>query len=323
MNRRDLMMLLANGAAFLFWTVARAQELGRVYRLGMLSDVPREDPTMVAAFDELRRSGFVEGQNLRVEGSFSIRDEETPKVAARLVAAGVDVIWTGGYPRTRIAQQATRTIPILTMADDMVLSGLVSSLSHPDGNTTGISLLATELDGKRQELLTELVPSARHIGALVDPRVTMPEQLRVLEDAARKRGIELSICRASKPEEIIPAVDSAQASGALALNVLASPLFNANRQLILDRVAALKLPAIFQWPETAETGGLAGYGPRFPELNRQRARQIIKIFRGAKPADIPVEQPDRFELVINLHTAKAIGLMVPPTLLDLADKVIE
>jgi len=323
MNRRDLMMLLANGAAFLFWTVARAQELGRVYRLGMLSDVPREDPTMVAAFDELRRSGFVEGQNLRVEGSFSIRDEETPKVAARLVAAGVDVIWTGGYPRTRIAQQATRTIPILTMADDMVLSGLVSSLSHPDGNTTGISLLATELDGKRQELLTELVPSARHIGALVDPRVTMPEQLRVLEDAARKRGIELSICRASKPEEIIPAVDSAQASGALALNVLASPLFNANRQLILDRVAALKLPAIFQWPETAETGGLAGYGPRFPELNRQRARQIIKIFRGVKPADIPVEQPDRFELVINLHTAKAIGLVVPSTLLDLADKVIE
>ena len=323
MNRRDLMMLLANGAAFLFWTVARAQELGRVYRLGMLSDVPREDPTMVAAFDELRRSGFVEGQNLRAKGSFSIRDEETPEVAARLVAAGVDVIWTGGYPRTRIAQQATRTIPIVTMADDMVLSGLVSSLSNPDGNTTGISLLATELDGKRQELLTELVPSARHIGALVDPRVTMPEQLRVLEDAARKRGIELSICRASKPEEIIPAVDSAQASGALALNVLASPLFNANRQLILDRVAALKLPAIFQWPETAETGGLAGYGPRFPELNRQRARQIIKIFRGVRPADIPVEQPDRFELVINLNTAKTIGLVVPPTLLDLADKVIE
>jgi len=323
MRRRDLILLLADGAAFLFGSAALAQEPGRLYRLGMLSDVPREDPTMVAAFDELRRSGFVEGQNLRVEGSFSIRDEETSKVAARLVAAGVDVIWTGGYPRTRIAQQATRTIPILTMADDMVLSGLVSSLSHPDGNTTGISLLATELDGKRQELLTELVPSARHIGALVDPRVTMPEQLRVLEDAARKRGIELSICRASKPEEIIPAVDSAQASGALALNVLASPLFNANRQLILDRVAALKLPAIFQWPETAETGGLAGYGPRFPELNRQRARQIIKIFRGAKPADIPVEQPDRFELVINLRTAKGLGLVVPPTLLDLADEVIE
>jgi putative tryptophan/tyrosine transport system substrate-binding protein len=322
-RRRDLMLLLADGAAFLFWTVAHAQELGRIYRLGMLSDVPREDPTMVAAFDELRRSGFVEGQNLRVEGGFSIRDEEIAEVAARLVAAGVDVIWTGGYPRTRTAQQATRTIPIVTMADDMVLSGLVSSLSHPGGNTTGISLLATELDGKRQELLTELVPSARHIAALADPRVTMPEQLRALEDAARMRGIALSIYRVAKPEEILPAIDSAQATGALGLNVLAAPLLHANRQLILDRVAALKLPAIYQWPETAEAGGLAGYGPRFSELNRQRARQIIKIFRSVRPADIPVEQPDRFELVINLHTAKAIGLVVPSTLLDLADKVIE
>jgi putative ABC transport system substrate-binding protein len=325
MKRRDLILLLADGAVCLFCTTARAQELGRIYRLGMLSDVPREDPTMVAAFDELRRSGFVEGQNLRAKGSFSIRDEETPEVAARLVAAGVDVIWTGGYPRTRAVQQATRTIPIVTMADDLVLSGLASSLSHPGGNTTGISLLATELDGKRQELLTELVPAARHIAALADPRITAPEQLRALEDAARLRGIKLSIYQATKPDEIIPAIDTAQASGALALNVLAGPLFNTNasRQLILDRVVALKLPAIYQCPETAEAGGLAGYGPRWLQLNRQRARQIIKIFRGVKPADIPVEQPDRFELVINLHTAKAIGLVVPSTLLDLADKVIE
>ena len=324
MRRRYLIALLCGGA-LLFSTLGRAQVPGRVYRLGFLSDVPRQDPSIVAAFDELRRSGFVEGQNLRVEGGFSIRDEETPEVAARLVAAGVDVIWTGGYPRTRAAQQATRTIPIVTMADDLVLSGLASSLSHPGGNTTGISLLATELDGKRQELLTELVPAARHIAALADPRITAPEQLRALEDAARLRGIKLSIYQATKPDEIIPAIDTAQASGALALNVLAGPLFNTNasRQLILDRVAALKLPAIYQWPETPEAGGLAGYGPRWLQLNRQRARQIIKIFRGVKPADIPVEQPDRFELVINLHTAKAIGLVVPSTLLDLADKVIE
>src|SRR5215471_14979397 len=247
-RRRDLILLLASGAACLLWTDARAQEPGRIYRLGMLSDVPREDATMVATFDELRRAGFVEGQNLRVEGSFSIRDEETPEVAARLVAAGVDVIWTGGHPRTRIAQQATRTIPIVTMADDLVLSGLVSPLSHPGSNTTGISLLATELDGKRQELLIELVPAARHIAALVDPRVTMPEQLRALEEAARMRGITLSIYQVAKVDEIIPAVNSAQASGALALNVLAAALLNANRQLILDRVATLKLPAIYQWP---------------------------------------------------------------------------
>jgi len=323
MKRRDLILLLADGAAFLFCSAASAQEPERLYRLGMLTDVPREDPSIEAAFDELRRSGFVEGQNFHVEGSFSIRDEETAEVAAGLVVAGVDVIWTGGYPRTRAAQQATRTIPIVTVADDLVLSGLVSSLSRPGSNTTGISLLATELDGKRQELLIELVPAARHIAALVDPRVTMPEQLRALEEAARMRGITLSIYQVAKVDEIIPAVNSAQASGALALNVLAAALLNANRQLILDRVATLKLPAIYQWPETAEAGGLAGYGPRLSALNRQRARQVIKIFRGTKPADIPVEQPDRFELVINLHAAKAIGLVVPPTLLDLADKVIE
>ena len=322
MRRRYLIALLGGGALLLS-TLGRAQAPGRVYRLGFLSDLPRDDPSIVAAFDELRRSGFVEGQNLRAKGSFSIRDEETPEVAARLVAAGVDVIWTGGYPRTRAVQQATRTIPIVTMADDLVLSGLASSLSHPGGNTTGISLLATELDGKRQELLTELVPVARHIAALADPRITAPEQLRALEDAARSRGIALSIYPATKPEEIIPAIDSAHASGALALNVLAGPLWNASRQLILDRVAALKLPAIYQWPETPEAGGLAGYGPRWLQLNRQRARQIIKIFNGVKPADIPVEQPDRFELVINLRTATALGLEVPPTLLNLADKVIE
>src|SRR5215469_2260708 len=323
MRRRDLMLLLADGAVCLFCTTAPAQELGRIYRLGMLSDVPREDPTMVAAFDELRRSGFVEGQNLRVEGSFSIRDEETPEVAARLVAAGVDVIWTGGYPRTRAAQQATRTIPIVTVADDLVLSGLVSSLSHPGGNTTGISLLATELDGKRQELLIELVPSARHIAALVDPRVTAPEQLRILEVAAQMRGTKLSIYQATKPDEIIPAINSAQAEGTLALNVLAGPLFHAKRQLILDRVAVLKLPAIYQWPETAEAGGLVGYGPRLSEINRQKARQVIKIFRGARPADIPVDQPDRFELVINFKTAKTLGLTIPPVILARADVVIE
>ena len=240
-----------------------------------------------------------------------------------LVAAGVDAIWTGGYPRTRAAQQATRTIPIVTMADDLLLSGLVTSLSHPGGNTTGISLLATELDGKRQELLTDLVPNARHIAALVDPRVTAPEQLQALRDAAQSRGIALSIARASDPEAIVPAINTAQASGAQALNVLASPLLNAKRQLILDLTAVLKLPTIYQWPQTAEEGGLAGYGPRLPELNRQRARQIVKIFRGANPADIPVEQPDKFELVINLQTAKALGLTVPPAILDLANKVIE
>jgi putative tryptophan/tyrosine transport system substrate-binding protein len=279
--------------------------------------------SLAAFFDELRGSGFVEGQNLRVEGRFSTRDEDAPEVAAALAAASVDAILTGSDHRTRAAQKATRTIPIVTVADDLVLSGLVSSLSRPGGNTTGISILATELDGKRQELLIELVPTARRLAALADPGGTAPEQLRALEDAARARGIELSIHPASKPEEIVPALDAAKAAGAQALNVLASGLFNLNQQLIVDRTVMFRLPAIYQWPEIAEAGGLAAYGPRYAEVYRQLARQLVKIFRGAKPGDIPVEQPDKFELVINLQTAKAIGLQVPPALLGRADRLIE
>ena len=320
MRRRDLIVLLG-GAALLCSPIGHAQEPGRVYRLGILA--PASDAAYVAFFDELRLSGFIEGQNLQVDFHPSVRAEEAPGLAAALVAARVDAIVTGGEARIRAVQKATRTIPILALDEDLQLHGLVSSLAHPGGNTTGISILSTELDGKRQELLTELVPAARHIAGLADPASTAPEQLRALQDAARAHGFEFSIHLAAKPEEIVPAIDMAQAAGAQALEVLATPLFFANQKLIIERTAALKLPAIYQWPELAEAGGLAGYGSRLTEVFWQRARQLAKILRGAKPADIPVEQPDKFELVINLRTAKAIGLEVPPALLDLADKVIE
>jgi putative ABC transport system substrate-binding protein len=322
MRRRELMLLLG-GSALLDAAIGRAQEPGRVYRLGIIAALPREHVSYVALFDELRRSGFVEGRNLQVVGRFSMRAEEVPEVAAMLVAAGVDAVLTGGAPLTRVVQKATRTIPILAIADDLVLSGLVTSLAHPGGNTTGVSILATELDGKRLELLAELVPAAHHIAALADPANTAPEQLRVLEDAARARGIALSIHLASKPEEIVPAIDAAQASGAQALDFMAASSLDANRRLIIERTATLKLPAIFQWPEIADAGGLAAYGPRQTEVSRQRARQLVKIFRGAKPGGLPVEQPDKFELVINLRTAKALGLTIPPSILARADEVIE
>jgi putative ABC transport system substrate-binding protein len=322
MTRRELILLLG-GAAFLYAPIGHTQEPGRIYRLGIMSPLPREDAVFAAFFDELRRLGFVEGQNLRVDGHFSMREEEAPEVAAMLVEAGVDAIHTSGNPRTRAAQQATGTVPILAGADDLVLSGLVGSLARPGGNITGTSILATKLDGKRLELLIQLVPAARHIAALADPRVTAREQLRALEDGARMRGIELSIHLAAKPEEIAPAIDTAQARGARALNILATPLFNASQRLIIERTGTLKLPAIYQWPENAEAGGLAAYGPRQTQVARQRARQLAKIFRGAKPADIPVEQPDKFELVINLKTAKALGLTVPDSILARADEVVE
>jgi putative ABC transport system substrate-binding protein len=260
---------------------------------------------------------------LEIDERDFVPTERGSEVAMEMVATGVDAISIAGEQLARAAQKATRTVPILTVAEDMVLSGLASSLAHPGGNTTGISVLSTELDGKRQEMLTELVPAARHIAALAEPRVTAPEQLLALQDAARARGIELSAYRVSKPEEIVSAIDLAQASGAQALNVLASAFFRANQQLIIERIGTLKLPAIYQWPENAEAGGLAAYGPRFTEIARQSARQLVKIFRGAKPTDLPVEQPDKFELVINLKTAKALGLTVAPLLLTQATEIIE
>ena len=323
MRRRELIILFGC-AALLDAPIGRAQEPGRVYRLGMMVRGPRESVTFAALFEGLRQSGFVEGQNLRVEGRFSMRDEDAPEVAKALVAAGVDAILTGSYLRTRAAQEATQTIPIVTIADNTVLSGLVSALAHPGGNTTGVSILATELDSKRQELLIELVPMARRIAALANPDETAPEQLRALQDAARARGIELSIHLTAKLKEIVPAIDAAQAWGARALNVLASGLFNLNHRLIIERTGMFRLPAIYQWPEIAEAGGLAAYGPQYTEIyRRQIARQLVKIFRGTRPADIPVEQPHKFQLVINLTTAKAIGLTVPPSILARADEVIE
>ena len=323
MRRRELMLLLGGGA-ILNGADGRAQEPGRIYRLGVMHRGPREGVDFVALLDGLRQSGFVEGQNLRVEGRFSMRDEDASEVAMELVAAGVDAISTGSYHRTRAAQKATRTIPIVSVADDLVLSGLVSSLARPGGNTTGISILATELDGKRQDLLIELIPTARRIAALANPGDTAPEQLRVLEDAARERGIELSTRTASTPEEIVAALDAAKAGGAQALNVLASGLFNLNQRVIIERTSMLQLPAIYQWPEIAAAGGLAGYGPRYAEIYRQQvARQLVRIFRGSNPGDIPVEQPDKFELIINLKTAKDIGLVLPQSILARADEVIE
>jgi putative tryptophan/tyrosine transport system substrate-binding protein len=182
----------------------------------------------------------------------------------------------------------------------------------------------SELDGKRQDILIDAVPGLRRMAALADSNTTAPRQLQALQDAARARGIELSILRVTKPDEIVPAIDAAKNSDAAALNVLASPLLFADRQAIIERATALRLPAMYQWPELAEQGGLLGYGPRIVQLCRDiMARKLVQLLRGARPADLPVEQPTKFELVINLQAAKAIGYEVPALLVARADKVIE
>jgi putative ABC transport system substrate-binding protein len=309
MNRRTLIALV--GGAFLdLPSQVRSQQPGRTYRIGGLLSTPREAPQIIALFNELRRLGFIEGQNLIIDPrGFGLRREQFLQGAVELVNAHVDVILAGGNTAIRAAQQATTTLPILGVTDDMVGSGLAASMAHPGANTTGVSLLATELDGKRQELLTELIPAARHIAALADPNTTAPGQLQALQEAARTHGVNLDIRTAAAPEEIKPAIDSAKASGAAGLNVLASPVLFANRQIIFERAAAVHLPAIYQWPEMAREGGFAGYGPSIVRLFRDVVnRQLVKLLEGAKPADLPVEQPTRFELVINLNTAKELGL---------------
>jgi putative tryptophan/tyrosine transport system substrate-binding protein len=326
MKRREFIAIVGGAAAWPL--VARAQEPGRIYRLAFLVPSPRQAPATIAFFDELRRNGFSEGQNLVViPDGFEADTEHPDELAAALVKAAPDAIVAGPALPLRALQKITRTIPLIAMTEDVVAEGLVASLAQPGGNITGISLLSPELDSKRQEILIEAVPGARRIAAMADSNATEPYHLQALEHASRSRGVELVVIKVAGPEEIASAIDAAKASGAGALNFLASPLFavpgTRNNKIVLERIAALRLPAIFQFPETAEAGALAGYGARITDLYRQRARITARVLRGTSPADIPVQQPDRFELVINLRAAKAIGVDVPATLVARVDKLIE
>jgi putative tryptophan/tyrosine transport system substrate-binding protein len=327
MKRRQFITLLG-GVAVSWPLAARAQEPGRTYRLGFLIPVPRETAVVTAFFDELRLNGFIEGQNLTViPGGFDVRNEQLAERAAALVKAAPDAIVAGPELPLHALQEMTRTVPLIGMTEDMVAAGLAASLARPGGNVTGISLLSPELDGKRQEILIEAVPGARRMAALADSNVTPPQHLQTLKDSSLRRGVELLVFGVARPEEIVPAIDGAKTSGAEAINFLATPLFSIpgsrNNRVVMERLAELRLPAIYQWPETAEQGGLIGYGPRFTQVYRQRARLLVKVLRGTKPADLPVEQPTEFELVINLQAAKAIGHDVPASLVLRADKVIE
>ena len=325
MRRREFIKAAVGSVAS--WPLAtRAQEPGRTYRLGCLLPLPRTAPINVAFFDELRRRGFIEGQNLTVEyREYGLHLDRISEYAAELVQAKVDVIATAGTDEViRAAHQATKAIPIVAMSDDMVRSGLVASMARPNGNITGVAILAARLDVKRQEILIEAVPGLRRMALLVDANTNTVNELDEQQNAARVHNIDLSIHRVAKGEEISAAIDAAKASGATALNVSASPLFFTHRQLILDRVAAMRLPAIYEWPETAEEGGFAAYGPRLDQLFLEvMVQQLVKLFRGIKVADIPIEQPTKFELVVNLKAATALGIAIPESFLVRADKVIE
>jgi putative ABC transport system substrate-binding protein len=306
MRRREFIALMGASVAWPFG--AMAQEPGRTYRLGCLLPLARDVPGNVAFLDEFRRRGFIEGQNLTVEWQpYGEHVDLIPQYAAELVKARVDVIVTAGDHAIHALQQATKTIPIVAMADDMLKDGFVNSLARPDGNTTGVSILAIDLDGKRQDILIEAVPGLRRMAALAADDVNnTPAKLDALQQAARAHGVELSIHRVARAEEIAVAIDSAQTSGGTALNILASPLFFTHAHLIMERVTALRIPAMFFFPEEAEEGGsesrmpeigtsgFAAYGPSLSHLFLEIVpQQIIKLFRGIKVADIPVEQPTK------------------------------
>ncbi len=315
MERRKFIAILGGSA---IWPVAaRAQTPGRTYRIGYLTFSTSRQSSFYALLDELRLAGFIEGQNLTVlDDGFGIVENELAAAAAALVKASPDAIFASGFV-------VMRAVPIVGLATDMIATGLVKSVARPDSNITGISLLVPQLDGKRLDLLIEAAPEARRISTLADANATEPQQLEALQDAARARGIELAIFTIRTPEDIVPAMDEIKASGAAAINVLASPLLFANRRLIIERTRELRLPAVYAFPDLAEQGGLIGYGPRFTYLYHLLGRQLVKILRGTSPADIPIEQPSRFELVVNLKTAKEIGLEIPANFVLRADKLTE
>jgi putative tryptophan/tyrosine transport system substrate-binding protein len=323
MMRRKFITFL--GGAAVAWPLAVSAQQGRIPVVGVLRVNPKGVSEVFA--EPFRRYmhalGWVEERNVRYDFVWAdMRIERMPALASELVARNVDLIVTFGDPAIRAVQQATSKIPIVGMADDLVGSGLAASMARPGGNTTGVSILASELDVKRLEVLREFVPQARQIAILADPTTnsTRPQ----LEKAARDLGVQLSLFEAKDPEQIARALDAVARAGVDAVNVLASPiLYYGGRASIIDRLRQARLPAIYQFPEAAEEGGLLAYGPRLLLCYRHVVSLVDKVLRGARPADLPIEQPSKYELVVNLKTASAIGMTIPPTLLLRADEVIE
>ncbi|MFI5373189.1 MAG: ABC transporter substrate-binding protein [Candidatus Rokuibacteriota bacterium] len=325
MPRRAFMAAIAGGllAAPL---AAEAQPAGKVPLIGLL-DYSSPDPARLnwwkAFRDALRELGYVEGRSISFEARWAQgRVDRLPGLAAELVRLQVDIIVTGGGEAARAAKQASTTIPIV-MADgaDPVRLGLVESLGRPGGNVTGVTSLSTELIAKRVELLRQLLPKVSRVAVLWDETPNSRLSVQELEAAARPLGIGIQPVGASGPNALDRAFSAA--AGERALIVVASPPLFTERKRIADLALKHRLPTVVGGREYAEAGGLLSYAVRYPDLFRRAASYVDKILRGAKPADLPVEQPTTFELVINLKTAKALGLTIPPSLLQRADQVIE
>jgi len=284
---------------------AEAQPAGPVRTIGIMVGRPEAS----RAFEEgLRELGWVEGKTVRFERRVGTDYQKLSRFAAELTRIPVDVIYAGNSPSTRAAMEATRTVPIITMSADPVGAGFVASLARPGANITGLAIMHTELSGKRLEILVQALPTARRIALLVNPaNPATPVMRRETEARAKAIGVQILPFEASAPERLADVLTAAAQKRPDALVVLGDPMFFANRRPLLEAAARHRLPAIWEWREFVEAGGLMAYGPQVDELHRRAAMYVDKILKGVKPADLPVEQAAKFELVINLKTAKTFS----------------
>jgi putative ABC transport system substrate-binding protein len=325
MRRREFIAGLGSAAA---WPLeARAQQTGKLPTIGFLGPTtPAAQGQWIAAFlQRLRQLGWIEGRTLAIEYRWAEgRAERIADIATEFVRLKIDVIVTYGTPQVMAAKQATSIIPIVfALVGDPVGSGLVASLARPGANVTGLSLQQNDTAAKRMELLHELLPSVHRLAILTNvgnPVAAL--EVGEVRAAARALGVEVATSEIRRTEDIAPAMDALRGH-ADALYVGGDALLNAHRIGINTLAVSAKLPTMYIQKEFVEAGGLISYGPNFPNLFQRTAELVDKILRGARPADIPVEQPTKFDLVINLTTAKALGLSIPPNLLAVADEVIE
>jgi putative ABC transport system substrate-binding protein len=308
---------------------SEAQTGDTTYRIGLLFLNPAESGRdNVAAFQQgLQERGWIEGRNVRFESRYAAgRVDRLPSLAKELVQANVDVIVTSSSVTTRAAAGVTKTIPIVMAASaDALREGLVTSLAHPGGNITGMTFLAgTEFVGKQLELLNDIAPTAHRVAVLTNPsnasHAAFAKDLRV---AARTLGKELQMVEARYPDQLEGSFAAMLKGRAAALLVLTDSLFFGQRRSIVELAAASGLPAMYSQREFVDAGGLVSYGPNLPDMFRHAAAHVDKVLRGAKPADLPVEQPTKFELAINLRTAKALALPIAQSMLLRADQIIE
>ena len=331
MDRRGFAWAL--GLGLLVPQVANAQASKKLPRIGFLwTGSPHLAPHAVDAFRQgLRDAGYVEGQTIVIEHRWAADVlQQLPDLAAELVRSNVDIIVTQGTPAAQAAKRATSTIPIvMSIVGDPVGVGLIASLARPGGNITGstVTVFGDGLNAKRLELLREVVPTATRVAVIVDPTAPgpggAPRGLNEAKAAARSLGLQPQILEVRAPADFEKAFEAATKARAEALTVLASPILRFHRKPLVNLAAKHRLPAMYQSREFVEDGGLMAYGPRDADLFRRAAGYVDKILKGAKPAELPVEQPTRFEFVINLKTAKALGLKIPPSVLGRADHVIE